>query len=69
MRKGDRNSRANNKRSGSQKARQKARRGLQTKGKAARSPRKTARRVTMFKSTSWYQTAMASIAISPRVSP
>jgi hypothetical protein len=68
MRKGDRGSRAATKRSGSQKARQKARRGLQTKSKASRSTRK-ARRVTMFKSTSWYQTAMASIAISPRVSP
>ena len=69
MRKGERVSRAATKRNGSQqKARQKARRGLQTKSKASRSPRK-ARRVTMFKSTTWYQTAMASIAISPRVSP
>lgn len=68
MRKGARVSRAATKRNGSQKARPKARRGLQTKSKTSRSPRK-ARRVTMFKSTTWYQTAVASIAISPRVSP
>jgi hypothetical protein len=66
MRKGERVSRAA-KRTGSQKARQKSRRGLQAKTKSSRTTRKPTRRVTMFKSSSWYQVAMQSIAISPRV--
>jgi hypothetical protein len=46
---------------------QKVRRGSQIKAKASRSARKTVRRVTVFKSTSWYQAAMQSIGITPRV--
>jgi hypothetical protein len=46
---------------------QKVRRGSQLKAKASRSSRKAVRRVTVFKSTSWYQTAMQSIGIAPRV--
>jgi hypothetical protein len=62
------------KRTGSQKARSKARQGVRNKGshikaKATRSNRKNVRRVTVFKSTSWYQTAVQSIAISPRAAP
>jgi hypothetical protein len=70
MRKGERVSRAA-KRAGSQKARHKVtvRQGSQVKAKASRSNRKTARRVTVFKSTSWYQTAAQSIGISPRAAP
>ena len=72
MRKGERVSRAA-KRTGAQKARNKARhsvrQGSQVKAKASRSSRKTARRVTMFKSTSWYQIAAQSIGISPRATP
>jgi hypothetical protein len=65
MRKGERVSRAA-KRTGSQKARHKVRQGSQIKAKASRRSRKTAKRVTAFKSTSWYQTAAQSIGISPR---
>ena len=76
MRKGERVSRAA-KRTGSQKVRHKAqngarhkvRQGSQIKAKASRSSRKTARRMTVFKSTSWYQTAAQSIGISPRAAP
>jgi hypothetical protein len=68
MRKGERVSRAA-KRTGSQKARPKARPGSQLKAKTSRSRRKTVRRVTVFKSTSWYQTAAQSIGISPRAAP
>jgi hypothetical protein len=72
MRKGERVSRAA-KRTGAQKARNKARhsvrQGSQVKTKASRSSRKTARRVTVFKSTSWYQIAAQSIGISPRATP
>jgi hypothetical protein len=84
MRKGDRVSRAA-KRTGSQKARNKvrhtARQGSvrqgsvrqgsarQVKAKASRGSRKPARRVTAFKSTSWYQIAAQSIGISPRAAP
>jgi hypothetical protein len=57
------------KRAGSQKVRHKARQGSQIKAKASRSSRKTARRMTVFKSTSWYQTAAQSIGISPRAAP
>jgi hypothetical protein len=64
MRKSERGSRAA-KRTGSQKVR----RGSQIKAKASRRSRKTARRVTVFKSTSWYQTAMQSIGITPRAAP
>jgi hypothetical protein len=64
MRKVERASRAA-KRTGSQKAR----RGLQAKQKASRRNSKTVRRVTVFKSTSWYQTAVQSIGISPRAAP
>jgi hypothetical protein len=64
MRKVERVSRAA-KRTGSQKAR----RGSQIKPKAARRSSKTVRRVTVFKSTSWYQTAVQSIGISPRAAP
>ena len=39
------------------------------KAKAARRGRKVARRVTVFKSTSWYQIAAQSIGISPRAAP
>jgi hypothetical protein len=46
---------------------QKVRRGSQVKAKASRSGRKTVRRVAVFKSTSWYQAAMQSIGIAPRV--
>ena len=68
MRKGERVSRAA-KRTGSQKARPKVRLGSRLKAKTSRSRRKTARRVTVFKSTSWYQTAAQSIGISPRAAP
>jgi hypothetical protein len=68
MRKAERVSRAA-KRNGSQKVRHKVRQGSQIKAKASRSNRKTARRVTVFKSTSWYQTAAQSIGISPRAAP
>jgi hypothetical protein len=77
MRKGERVSRAA-KRTGSQKSRNKvrhtarqesARQGSQVKAKAGRSSRKPARRVTVFKSTSWYQIAAQSIGISPRAAP
>jgi hypothetical protein len=68
MRKGERVSRAA-KRTGSQKVRHKVRQGSQIKAKASRSNRKTAKRVTVFKSTSWYQTAAQSIGISPRAAP
>jgi hypothetical protein len=67
MNKGERVSRAG-KRSGSQKGRHKVR-SSQIKVKASRSTRKTVRRVTVFKSTSWYQTAAQSIGISPRAAP
>lgn len=39
------------------------------KAKAGRRTRKSARRVTVFKSTSWYQLAAQSIGISPRATP
>ena len=72
MRKGERVSRAA-KRTGSQKARHKVRnkvrQGSQVKAKAGRRTVKIARRVTVFKSTSWYQTAAQSIGISPRAAP
>jgi hypothetical protein len=68
MRKGERVSRAA-KRTGSQKVRQKVRQGSQIKAKTRRGSRKAARRVTVFKSTSWYQTAAQSIGISPRAAP
>jgi hypothetical protein len=74
MHKGERVSRAA-KRTGSQKARNnKARQGVRHKGsqvkaKASRSSRKAVRRVAVFKSTSWYQTAAMSIGISPRAAP
>jgi hypothetical protein len=68
MRKGERVSRAA-KRTGSQKARHKVRLGSQLKAKTSRSRRKTVRRVTVFKSTSWYQIAAQSIGISPRAAP
>ena len=65
MRKGERVSRAA-KRAGAQKAHQKVRRGSQVKTKASRNARKSVRRATVFKSTSWYQSAAQSIGISPR---
>jgi hypothetical protein len=68
MRKDERVTRAT-KRAGSQKARHKAGHGSQIKKKASRGNRKTARRMTAFKSTSWYQTAAQSIGISPRAAP
>jgi hypothetical protein len=68
MRKGERVSRAA-KRTGSQKARQKVRQRTQIKAKSRRRNAKAARRVTVFKSTSWYQTAAQSIGISPRAAP
>jgi hypothetical protein len=68
MPKGERVSRAA-KRTGSQKVRQKVRQGSQVKAKARRGSRKVARRATIFKSTSWYQTAAQSIGISPRAAP
>jgi hypothetical protein len=73
MRKAERVSRAA-KRTGSQKVRHKVRQGSQIKGspikaKVRRGSRKIARRVTAFKSTSWYQTAAQSIGISPRAAP
>jgi hypothetical protein len=72
MRKGERVSRAA-KRTGSQKARSKVRHSVrqrsQVKAKSGRSTRKTARRMTVFKSTSWYQIAAQSIGISPRATP
>jgi hypothetical protein len=61
------------KRNGSQKVRHKVRQGSQIKASPikakARRGRKIARRVTIFKSTSWYQTAAQSIGISPRAAP
>jgi hypothetical protein len=62
------------KRTGSQKVRHKVRQGSQIKAspikaKARRGSRKIARRVTIFKSTSWYQSAAQSIGISPRAAP
>jgi hypothetical protein len=55
------------KRGGSHKARRAASvRTASVKAKAARRGRKAARRVTVFKSTSWYQIAAQSIGISPR---
>ena len=68
MHKGERVSRAA-KRTGSQKARHKGRQASQIKVKASRSTRKAVRRVTVFKSTSWYQTAAQSIGISARAAP
>ena len=68
MRKAERVSRAA-KRTGSQKVRHKVRQGSQVKAKTARRNAKTVRRVTAFKSTSWYQTAAQSIGISPRAAP
>jgi hypothetical protein len=74
MRKGERVTRAA-KRTGSQKARNKVRHtarqssARQVKAKASRSSRKPNRRVTVFKSTSWYQIAAQSIGISPRAAP
>jgi hypothetical protein len=68
MRKGERVIRAA-KRAGSQKVRHKSRQGSQIKAKAGRRSAKTARRVTVFKSTSWYHTAAQSIGISPRAAP
>jgi hypothetical protein len=77
MRKGERVSRAT-KRAGSQKVRNKVRhtarqgsvrQGSQVKAKTSRGNRKPARRVTVFKSTSWYQIAAQSIGISPRPAP
>jgi len=73
MRKAERVSRVA-KRTGSQKVRHKVRQGSQIKSspikaKARRGIRKIARRVTVFKSTSWYQTAAQSIGISPRAAP
>jgi hypothetical protein len=73
MRKAERVSRVA-KRTGSQKVRHKVRQGSHIKGspikaKARRGIRKIARRVTVFKSTSWYQTAAQSIGISPRAAP
>jgi hypothetical protein len=68
MRKGERVSRAA-KRTGLQKARPKVRLGSRLKAKVSRSRRKTVRRVTVFKSTSWYQIAAQSIGISPRAAP
>jgi hypothetical protein len=64
MRKVERASRTA-KRTGSQKAR----RGSQVKQKASRRNGKTVKRMTVFKSTSWYQTAVQSIGISPRAAP
>jgi hypothetical protein len=58
------------KRAGSHKTRRGApRRTASPKAKAARRGRKAARRVTVFKSTSWYQIAAQSIGISPRAAP
>ena len=68
MRKGERVSRAA-KRTGSQKVRHKVRQGSRIKAKAGRRSAKTVRRVTVFKSTSWYQIAAQSIGISPRAAP
>lgn len=68
MRKAERVSRAT-KRTGSQKVRHKVRQGSQIKAKAGRRNAKTVRRVAVFKSTSWYQTAAQSIGISPRPAP
>jgi hypothetical protein len=68
MRKVERVSRAA-KRTGSQKARHKVRQGSQIKAKASRRSGKASRRMTVFKSTSWYQTAAQSIGISPRAAP
>jgi hypothetical protein len=72
MGKGERASRAA-KRTGSRKVghkvRHSARRGSSVKTKASRSNRKAVRRVTAFKSTSWYQMAAQSIGISPRAAP
>jgi len=68
MRKGERVSRAA-KRTGSQKVRHKVRQASHVKAKAGRRNAKIVRRVTVFKSTSWYQTAAQSIGISPRAAP
>ena len=58
------------KRTGLQKARRASPAKMSSmKTKAARRNRKTARRVTVFKSTSWYQLAAQSIGISPRATP
>ena len=54
------------KRAGSQKARRASAVKMSVKAKAGRRSRKAARRVTVFKSTSWYQLAAQSIGISPR---
>jgi hypothetical protein len=54
------------KRAGSQKARRAPAVKMSVKAKAGRRSRKAARRVTVFKSTSWYQLAAQSIGISPR---
>jgi hypothetical protein len=48
---------------------QKARRGSAIKQKASGRNSKTVKRVAVFKSTSWYQTAVQSIGISPRAAP
>jgi hypothetical protein len=55
------------KRTSSRKVRHKVR-GSQIK-KASRRSAKTVKRVTVFKSTSWYQTAAQSIGISARAAP
>jgi hypothetical protein len=58
------------KRGGSHKTRRGApHRTASVKAKTARRGRKAARRVTVFKSTSWYQIAAQSIGISPRAAP
>jgi hypothetical protein len=44
-------------------------RGSQAKRKVSARNRKPARRVAMFKSTSWYAAAAQSIGISPRAAP
>jgi len=55
------------KRAGSHKARRASAVKMSSmKAKAGRRSRKAARRVTVFKSTSWYQLAAQSIGISPR---
>jgi len=63
MRKNERTSRST-KRVASSKTR-----GLQAKRKVNARSRKPARRVAMFKSTSWYAAAAQSIGISPRAAP
>jgi hypothetical protein len=62
MRKNERTSRA--KRAVSAKAR-----GSQAKRKVSARNRKPARRVAVFKSTSWYASAAQSIGITPRAAP